>query len=208
MSSSAPPDTQTQPHSQPPPGGDIKLRSGDGVEFQVHTAILSMVSSGFQDMFTIGTAEKNSVKKPDILDHDTLRACLEAAHKYDLSAMLEDIDALLARSSFYSFSSSIDMRRISIEYDPDQTRVAAARTILTGQPNPINPEILVELARVYPPYKHLISLPGIQGAKLNVLAEVLLDFDLSHFLMLVDTENPMCLSIACHGCQNYIHDAL
>ena len=40
---------------RPPPGGDIILRSIDGVEFLVHSVILGVASSVFEGLLQVGT---------------------------------------------------------------------------------------------------------------------------------------------------------
>ncbi|KAF8603552.1 hypothetical protein BDV93DRAFT_523316 [Ceratobasidium sp. AG-I] len=41
--------------SRPPLGGDLTLRSNDGVEFLVHSVILGVASSAFAGLLAVGT---------------------------------------------------------------------------------------------------------------------------------------------------------
>ncbi|KAF8603553.1 hypothetical protein BDV93DRAFT_442209, partial [Ceratobasidium sp. AG-I] len=99
----------------PPPGGDITLRSSDGVEFVVHSMILAVASSVFEGLLRVGTKKDvielsenpatlslvlrfiyPNKKAPTITNFDVLSLCLRAAQKYDLEGMLETIDDQLA----------------------------------------------------------------------------------------------------------------
>ena len=139
----------------PPPGGDVRLRSSDGVEFQAHAVLLSMVSSVFRDMFTVGTGKDTidlaedaqalslmlefiyPIKKaPTVSDFDTLVACLSVAQKYDLEGMLETLDAQLSNdfmnSSSFVRTDPLRLHQLGLEFNLPETKACAARRISGG----------------------------------------------------------------------------
>ncbi|KAG8705394.1 hypothetical protein FRC09_002980 [Ceratobasidium sp. 395] len=214
-----------------PPGGDVTLCSTDGVKFCVHATVLSMASSVFRDMLAVGTAEKDQVvdlaedgqtlslmldfiypvhKTPSIVEHSTLHSCLEAARKYDLNAMLGNIDAQLSQPTSNVFSNPLDLYMLGLEYALPNSRANAARRLLGGDHDFLNPASFSGLSATHPSYKNIAAVAAVQGARYKVITEVLLGFDMPHWRELFNSPN--FLEISCEVCQDLIegarHDAL
>ncbi|KAG8685307.1 hypothetical protein FRC11_010797 [Ceratobasidium sp. 423] len=109
-----PPSTPGTSPFKPPSGGDLTLRSSDGVDFLVHSTILKFASSVFSDMITTGTT-KDTVELtenardvsyllrfiypnrfPVAISLNELSNCVLVAQKYDVEGALEIIDELIA----------------------------------------------------------------------------------------------------------------
>ncbi|KAG8720315.1 hypothetical protein FRC08_000611 [Ceratobasidium sp. 394] len=214
---------QTQLYFQTPPGGDFTLRSSDGVEFRVHSMILSMVSSVFQDMLVVGSAGTDNVidltedaqtisfvlcfvhptrNAPDIPNVAVLHACLEVARKYDLSAMMENIEARLNQPGSKPYLQPLDLYNICVEYNLQNTRANAARRLVAAQHRLLDPKYLAEFALSHPSHKNMIALIGAQGARHNILVDTLLCFD--GMDLRVGRDFPPYLTISCSQCQDRI----
>ncbi|KAG8705395.1 hypothetical protein FRC09_002981 [Ceratobasidium sp. 395] len=210
---------QKQAYFEPPPGGDVTLCSTDGVVFCVHSVVLSLASSVFRDMLAVGTAGIGQAinlsedgqtlslmldfiypihKSPTITELALLRSCLEVARKYDLNAMLEDIDTQLSQPTSKIFSGPLDLYTTSLEYSLPNSKVGAARRLLGGDYDLLKPTSFSKLSISYPSSKNMMALAVVQGARYRILTEVLLDFNAPHL------HNSTVFSISCDGCQGGI----
>ncbi|KAH7344032.1 hypothetical protein B0J17DRAFT_645088 [Rhizoctonia solani] len=103
--------SNTQSLFKPPGGGDLTLRSRDGVNFLVHSTILKFASSVFHDMIathttkTIELTENTSDisnllgfiypnRLPLTIGPEMLPGCLEAVQRYGVEGAIEIIDEL------------------------------------------------------------------------------------------------------------------
>lgn len=157
---------------RPPPGGDVTLRSSDGVEFLVHSVILGVASSVFAGLLVVGTnkdvvdlseaADTVSLmlrliypnkKTPTMTSFDMLFQCLCAARKYDLEGMLENIDEQLVINTTPQSLVHLDPLRahqLALEFDLPNTKVAAAALAATGGTEICDYSRLAELVKSHP----------------------------------------------------------
>lgn len=180
-----------------PPGGDITLRSNDGAEFLVHSVILGVASSVFEGLLCLGT-KKDVIelsedaktlsfilkfiypnrKIPTITNFDTLSLCLQAAQKYDLEGVIENIDDQLATKAAPRSLLHRDPLRtceLALQFNLPETRALAMPLVITGETDFSDPSQLGELVKSH----SLITvtrLAAIQSTRGKMLADVLLCF--------------------------------
>ncbi|KAF8603549.1 hypothetical protein BDV93DRAFT_473191 [Ceratobasidium sp. AG-I] len=182
---------------RPPAGGDIILRSNDGVEFLVHSVILGVASSVFEGLLCVG-AKKDTVelsenaetlslvlrfiypntKIPTITSFDALSLCLHAAQKYDLEGMLENIDDQLATKAIPQSLLHQDPLRVcefALQFNLPDTRALATPLVITGEIDFSDPLQLSGLVKSHSPIT-VTRLASIQGIRGKMLADVLLRF--------------------------------
>jgi hypothetical protein len=206
----------------PPSGGDLTLQSGDGTEFLVHSVILKVASSVFNDMSVVGTAKGMvelfedaetvslmlgfiypNKKSPIISSFDVISKCLRAAQKYDLEGMLETVDYQLCHDIDPKSLMRMDPLRVhqlALEFNLPQTKAAAAPLILPGKTDLCNPSRLAEYAKAHPSAS-LIRLVGIQGTRAKILSEVLFNF---HKKPILPAQDNMFFDTSCKACQKWM----
>ncbi|KAG8693179.1 hypothetical protein FRC08_009284, partial [Ceratobasidium sp. 394] len=115
---------------QPPPGGDVSLKSSDGTVFLAHSAFLGLASPVFAGMFS-GATKKDVVELEEDaesvslmlrfiyppaflgdLSLPLLKKSLHMAQKYNVDGILATVDYVISRS----FDGNI-----SLQLDPVQT---------------------------------------------------------------------------------------
>ncbi|KAG9095759.1 hypothetical protein FS749_009823 [Ceratobasidium sp. UAMH 11750] len=176
----------------PPPGGDISVRSCDGQVFCVHTLLLGLASSVFSDMSTIGTqtaeiidlaedSESLSVMlvhiypsgiPPPLDSFELLEKSLKVAQKYDIQAMLQKLDrALSTESSCKELfkADPIRMFHLSATHSLRQSQTVAIREVRPRHCDLSCPEDIAKLAETYPNSSHVIALMGVQAARAEIL---------------------------------------
>lgn len=182
---------------RPPPKGDITLRSSDGIEFQAHTAILSMASPVFKSLLVVGT-DKDAVevsesaaiislvlkfiypnqKPPIITCFDILSQCLQAAQKYELESILGTLDDQLATKAVSQSLAHQDPLRVyelALQFNLPSTRALVAPLAVTSEIDCSDPATLAELVKSRSPAA-IIRLAATQSTRGKVLADVLLRF--------------------------------
>ncbi|KAG8750045.1 hypothetical protein FRC11_010809 [Ceratobasidium sp. 423] len=202
MSSPSAPNVPTgnnnaQPLFTPPSGGDLTLRSRDGVDFRVHSMILKFVSSVFEDMITTRTTgtpielteNANEVsyllgfiypnRLPLTIDPDMLPGCLTAVQKYDVRGATELIDELITFDTPpYKFLSSDPIRafQLAIRFNLARTRSATVKLIMADRVDFCDLDKASELARKYSS-QGLVHLMNVQAMRAKLLSDVLFVFD-------------------------------
>ncbi|QRW15813.1 The BTB (BR-C, ttk and bab)/POZ (Pox virus and Zinc finger) domain [Rhizoctonia solani] len=186
------------PLFNPPTGGDICLRSKDGIEFQAHTVLLGLASSVFRDMFLVGTRREEAIdltedattisimlefiypnrQAPLVTSFETLDNCLRISQKYDLQSMIQTLDTQLSiNTTPQSLVHSDPLRayQLALTFDLPKTKVMAAPLITTAKADLCEPSRLSRVVQSHPSAS-LIRLIGIQGTRAKILADVLLGF--------------------------------
>lgn len=210
----------------PPPGGDVTLRSSDGIEFPIHSVILGVASPVFANLLAVGTKKHvielsetadtislmlrfiyPNTKLPRVNDFDMLCQCLRAAQKYDLAGMLENVDEQLTINTGPQSLLHLDPSRahqLALEFNLSNTKVAAAPLAITGGTDFCDHSRLPELAKHYPSAS-LIRLAALQGTRAKIIADVLFNF-YKHPISPAK-ENPcMFYNLSCKSCQQWLKE--
>lgn len=209
---------------RPPPKGDIKLRSSDGVEFQVHSAILSMASPVFESLSVVGTnkdvveVSENAAtmslvlkfiypnkKMPIMTSLDMLSLCLHAAEKYDLEGMLETLDDQLAtKDASHSLAHQDPLRayELALQFNLPHTRALVTPLVIIGETDFSDPSRLPELVKSHPPAS-VIRLTAAQSTRGKILADVLFRFYRSPILPAPE-HSDMFYKLSCSRCRKWL----
>ncbi|KAJ1308409.1 hypothetical protein OPQ81_004114 [Rhizoctonia solani] len=207
----------TQPIFKPPSGGDLTLRSSDGVDFLVHSTYLKLGSSVFANMIATGTTKdtieltESAVdvsyllrfiypnRLPVTISLDELPSCLLVAQKYDVEGALDIIDELIAMDGSPHKPISSDPVRayqLAVRFGLSKTKLATAPLVTTDRVNFCDLTKLPELSRAYPSLK-LIRMMNLQSMRSKVLYDVLFDFKSQPML---PTQNNFFYDLCCGNC--------
>ncbi|KAL5637136.1 hypothetical protein ACGC1H_000950 [Rhizoctonia solani] len=205
----------------PPSGGDITLRSSDGVDFLVHSTYLKLASSVFADMISTGT-KKDTVlltedavgvsyllkfiypnRLPLTIGPDALSICLAIVQKYDVGGALEIIDELIALDTLphckLLSSDPVRAHQLAVQFNLVKTKVAAAPLITPDRVDFCDLDKVSEHAQKYSS-RRLICLMNIQAMRAKVLSDVLFRFDKEP--VLPDAYDPdLYHALSCDECQ-------
>ncbi|KAG8682108.1 hypothetical protein FRC09_017009, partial [Ceratobasidium sp. 395] len=181
---------------QPPPGGDVSLKSSDGVVFLAHSLLLRLASSVFADMFS--TATQNDVVElsddsesvslmlrfiyppvfMDNLSTELLEKSLQIAHKYDVSGIAAAVDHILVYHSSNKgcLINSDPIRAFCLggKYGLPGTQKAAAAGLRPEQFAFNHPKEIKAFADVYASAASAIGLLGAHCVRIQTLLNVLL----------------------------------
>ncbi|KAL5634373.1 hypothetical protein ACGC1H_002439 [Rhizoctonia solani] len=178
-------------------GGDLTLKSIDGIEFHVHSAILSIASPIFEDMFSIGLRQTGQIvtmgessemlslmlgfiypkRSPIISTMDTLEMAFHLADKYQLEGMYQQLRQRLslANSPVSAYNDPLGALRIASAHGfQDEIDLAISISQKRYQVN--NTDHLVEISREIPaaiPWIKLLAVPLIRN---EIISDVLLNF--------------------------------
>ncbi|KAG8763429.1 hypothetical protein FRC12_008554 [Ceratobasidium sp. 428] len=181
---------------QPPPGGDVSLKSSDGVVFLAHSLLLRLASSVFTDMFS--TATQNDVVEltddsesvslmlrfiyppvfMDNLSTELLEKSLQIAHKYDASGIAAAVDHILVyrssdKGSLINFD-PIHAFCLGGKYGLPGTQTAAAAGLRPEQFIFNHPGKIKAFADAYASAAGVIGLLGAHCVRIRALLDVLL----------------------------------
>ncbi|KAG8685308.1 hypothetical protein FRC11_010798 [Ceratobasidium sp. 423] len=205
----------------PPSGGDLNLRSSDGVDFLVHSTYLKLASSVFADMISTGTREdtvqltEDTVgvsyllrfiypnRLPLTISPDMLSVCLAVVQKYDVGGALEIIDELIVLDTLpYKLLTSdpVRLHQLAVQFNLIKSRTAAARLITADRVDFCNLNKVSEHAQKYSS-RRLIYLMNLQAMRAKLLSDVLLRFDQAPILPTEPTPN-LYLDLSCGRCQS------
>ncbi|KAF8759709.1 Broad-Complex, Tramtrack and Bric a brac [Rhizoctonia solani] len=208
------------PLFNPPTGGDICLRSKDGIEFQAHTVLLGLASSVFRDMFLVGTRREEAIdltedattisimlefiypnrQAPLVTSFETLDNCLRISQKYDLQSMIQTLDTQLSiNTTPQSLVHSDPLRayQLALTFDLPKTKVMAAPLITTAKADLCEPSRLSRVVQSHPSAS-LIRLIGIQGTRAKILADVLFGF---YKRPMLPTQEHFFYDLSCEPCR-------
>lgn len=208
----------------PPPGGDITLRSNDGVEFLVHSVVLTLASSVFQGLSVLGTnkdaielAETAEIislmlrfiypnsRPPTVTCFELLLRCLQVAQKYDLESMLDTIDEQLSTNTTSGsplLTAPFSVHQLALQFNLPRAKVAAAPLVLTEQIDFCGSDHFPERLKTYPSAS-AIRITAIQGARARLLADVLFRFYEPPIAAQPDQPNQF-YNMSCEECQSWL----
>jgi hypothetical protein len=181
------PNSEPEPNSlfKPPSGGDLVLLSSDGIKFPVHSVLLKLASSVFDGMIVVGQTKdlvelsENAAtvslmlrfiypneKNPTMTSFDMVFNCLQLARKYDLDAVVKNIDEQIA-SNFppHELISSDPMRahHLAIQFGLYNTKVIAASLVMINRLDVCEPKNISGLLHTHD-HASLIRIVALQGA--------------------------------------------
>jgi hypothetical protein len=176
---------------QPPPGGDVSLKSCDGVIFLAHSMLLGMASKVFSDMFTSPTvadavelaedAEAISimlafiypVMRPPIDTIPLFEKAVRVAHKYDIDVLFKTLDQTGIQQPGLVRRHPLRVFILAAEYGLRETQAHAAKLVWLQDRSTLSPEGLVQLAKEFPNSAHIIGLVGVQLIRPGILGALL-----------------------------------
>ncbi|KAG9119137.1 hypothetical protein FRC07_006003, partial [Ceratobasidium sp. 392] len=182
---------------EPPPGGDVSLRSIDGSVFCVHSIILRLVSSVFSDMFSLGRSSGEAIQldddsesislllafiypssvTPTINKISTLEKCLAVAQKYNVEKITQTLDRDLsfseAKTELIRRNNPLHIYQLAVTYGLRQCQTLAAQTIMPRHINLLKSGEIVKIAQEHPTAAHAIGLVSTQLLRAKVLSDVL-----------------------------------
>ncbi|KAF8607132.1 hypothetical protein BDV93DRAFT_301918 [Ceratobasidium sp. AG-I] len=163
---------------EPPPGGDITLRSNDGTSFRAHSLLMGLASSVFRDMLSVGVhgdglidladdAESISlllehiypVKAPKLQSIGAYAKCLEIARKYNVQGMTDTLNEqlCLGEKNEVVEANPVEACALADSFElHDASKIAAQ--IADLKPNLRDPRVLVRHAGNFPQWKLPIRL--------------------------------------------------
>ncbi|KAG8694580.1 hypothetical protein FRC08_008388 [Ceratobasidium sp. 394] len=181
---------------QPPPGGDISLKSSDGALFLAHSLLLRLASSVFADMFSTAThndtieltddAESVSlmlrfIYPPAFMDDlpiTLLKKSLSIAQKYDIAGIVTSVDHILVSylSSKDAFIRSYPIHALCLaaNYGLSKTHKAARETMQPGGFGFKDPEQIKLLVETFPSASSVIEMLGAHCVRTRSLLDLLL----------------------------------
>ncbi|KAG8735044.1 hypothetical protein FRC12_018240 [Ceratobasidium sp. 428] len=207
---------------QPPPGGDISLRSSDGDIFLAHSLILRLASSVFADMFSTATQsdtvelsdDSESVSlmlrfvyPPVFLDNlstELLEKSLRIAQKYDISGIITAVDHIMI--SHVSDQHSViylDPPRalcLAAKYQLPQSHKAAIEQLLPERWVFDNTGEIPGFASVYPGAASIIGLLGAHCVRVQSLLDLLLGAGVSDVLPTTTDDDNEADIMMCSRC--------
>ncbi|KAG8766633.1 hypothetical protein FRC12_006741 [Ceratobasidium sp. 428] len=171
---------------QPPPGGDVSLKSSDGTVFIVHSVFLSFSSKVFSDMLTTPTksdvielaedAEAISMMlaflypmvHPAIDSTRLLEKAMLMAHKYNIEVLAKTVEQASGQRDLIR-QDPLRIYQAAGNYGFKELELLSAKLIARSHYDMTTVEGLVKFAKEYPDLSRIIGLVGVHGARVRVL---------------------------------------
>ncbi|KAG8695150.1 hypothetical protein FRC09_009364 [Ceratobasidium sp. 395] len=171
---------------QPPPGGDVWLRSSDGTDFVVHSMFLGFSSKVFSDMLITSTksdvielaedAEAISLMlaflypmvHPAIDSAPLLEKAMLMAHKYDIDVLVKTVEQASGRRDLIR-QNPLRIYQAAGNYGFEELEFLSAKLITQSHYDMTTVQGLVNFAKEYPDLSRIIGLVGVHGARVRVL---------------------------------------
>lgn len=176
-------------------GGDLTLRSLDGIDFNVYSVVLSLASPVLSDMFAVGsqrdvvtvgeTAEVLALmlkfiyprSTPAISSFDVLETGLHVAEKYQLEDMKNRLRKELSLNGSPVSLFSYPLRAMAMASAHGlKAEAQLAASVASKTHNFRTLDSLLKLANAIPSASPVIKLIGIPSAQMAILVDVLFNF--------------------------------
>ncbi|QRV86704.1 The BTB (BR-C, ttk and bab)/POZ (Pox virus and Zinc finger) domain [Ceratobasidium sp. AG-Ba] len=189
----------TTPFSfEPPPGGDVTIKSKDGTIFTVHSVLLSLASSVFSGLFSVASKQDTIQLADDgesialmlaftypssfvtIDSFQALEKSLEMAQKYDVPGILKTLDFIIPheqKDKNLAHKDPVRVFRLATRHGLRETQTFSAGLIEPKHCDFHDPTQLRKFAQQFPDSAHLIGLVGAQGVRLKIICSVLFCFE-------------------------------
>ncbi|QRW15259.1 The BTB (BR-C, ttk and bab)/POZ (Pox virus and Zinc finger) domain [Ceratobasidium sp. AG-Ba] len=174
---------------QPPAGGDLTLKSSDGVTFVVHSVLLGIASKVFAGMFEASKvadaidlaedAEAISLMlafiyptiRPQINTIPRLEKAILVANKYDIPVLEQTLNESVPSLHDVIRGDPLRLFRTAKNHGFPKIQSAAARLVLPGNQNMTTVEGLIKYAKEYPEWASIIGVVGAQALRAQLLKE-------------------------------------
>ncbi|QRW00828.1 The BTB (BR-C, ttk and bab)/POZ (Pox virus and Zinc finger) domain [Ceratobasidium sp. AG-Ba] len=214
---------------QPPPGGDITLKSADGIVFIAHSLLLTMASSVFANMISTAnlgdTVELSDdavsislmlrfIYPPTFMDdlhRDLLEKSLAIAQKYDIAGIITSVDHLMYDPSNQGSplkSDPIYTFCMASTFDLPKTKKAALDALQPGHFSFTEAKQILPLAQTFPRAASAIGLLGSHCARTQQLTQLLLGEERIWIFPHVDYMAPQHDRPMCEKCVDEILEDL
>jgi hypothetical protein len=212
----------TAPFSfQPPPGGDVSLKSSDGVLFIAHSTLLSLASPVFAGMISTATqsdvvelaedSESVSVMlryiyPPPFLHNNSLTLLDKALHmarKYQVDGITSIIEYSLLRpldGESPMHADPIRVYAIATAYDLSEIRKAAIKLAETRFCDFGTTKGVRHLADVFPGSATALGLIGVHSVRTKALIDLLVLVENDAIAPLINSDDPETKVMMCGPC--------
>ncbi|KAG8701545.1 hypothetical protein FRC09_005296 [Ceratobasidium sp. 395] len=192
-------------------GGDTILRSLDGIDFRVHSVVLSLASPVLADMFRLGTQQTtvNVAEASDMLDFllkfiypgppppvsffEVLEKGLHLADKYQLEGMKLHLRERLSLKSSPVSAYSNPLRALAFACAhglTEEASLAASIAFESYDFRKVND--LAKLCKEMPSIGPIVKMIGIPSARVTILNSVLFQFHQRPMALVADSKNFLC----------------
>ncbi|KAG9119383.1 hypothetical protein FRC07_005605, partial [Ceratobasidium sp. 392] len=183
----ASPEIHQTPFSfQPPPGGDVSLKSSDGTLFVVHSMFLSFGSKVFSDMLASSIkadivelaedAEAISLMlafiypmmRPSIDTISLLEKAMLIAHKYEIGVLAKTVKQATGLPNLIR-KDPLRIYRMAGNYGFQDIEILSAKLITREHYDMTTVDGLVKFSKEYPECSRIIGIVGAHGARARLL---------------------------------------
>ncbi|KAG8746122.1 hypothetical protein FRC10_005988 [Ceratobasidium sp. 414] len=207
---------------QPPSGGDISLKSSDGVIFLAHSLLLRLASSVFADMFSTAThndlveladdAESVSlmlrfIYPPSFMDDlpiTLLEKSLCIAQKYDITGITTSVDRILVS---YSSNKDEPIRSdpihafcLAAKYGLPKTHKAAREAMKPGGFEFRDSKQIKALVEAFPSASNVIEILGTHCVRTQSLLDLLVGTSAATLLPCTEDNTREWQVMMCEDC--------
>ncbi|KAG8695149.1 hypothetical protein FRC09_009363 [Ceratobasidium sp. 395] len=171
---------------QPPPGGNVTLKSSDGATFVAHSLLLSLASNVFSDMLTSNTTADVVELAEDAETVSFMLACIYPAtqppldtvpflekamllsHKYDIEGLVKAVKRAGTQRELVRRDPA-RVYQAAGKYGFSEIETFSAKLVLGSDYDMTTVDGLVKFAEACPQYSRIIGVVGVHGARLRVL---------------------------------------
>ncbi|QRW00758.1 The BTB (BR-C, ttk and bab)/POZ (Pox virus and Zinc finger) domain [Ceratobasidium sp. AG-Ba] len=191
QATNSPNDKKTASFSfQPPAGGDLTLKSSDGVTFVVHSVLLCIASKVFAGMFEASkvadiidlTEDAEAISlmlafiyptiRPQINTIPRIEKSILVANKYDIPVIEQTLNEIVPSLHDVIRDDPLRLFHTAKNHGFRKIQTTAARLVLPGNQSMTTVEALVKYAKEYPEWASIIGVIGAQAIRVQLLNEI------------------------------------